>query len=69
MTGELNDEAVYERLDDALVKLGDEEGSTPHGDTAIQSAKRVLRLLQMALAVAMERKSRQPGPSPSEPQH
>ena len=50
----LTDTEVHDRLVVAAQALGDAPGSTTHGDTAIQAARRALAMLQVGLVVVME---------------
>lgn len=51
----LSDEDVHERLVRAAHALGSAPGETTRGDTALEAARKALRLLQLGLIAAMER--------------
>ena len=50
----LEDDQVHDRLVAAADALGRAPGRTRRGDTAINAARRAMRLLQFALVKAME---------------
>lgn len=50
----LNDTEVWNRLHAALESLGEDEGATKAGGTALRSARRTLILLQMAVLKSSE---------------
>lgn len=45
----LNDNQVHDRLHAAMEVLGNAEGETVHGDTALKTARRSLMLLQLGV--------------------
>jgi hypothetical protein len=54
MAKKLNDTEVWDRLHAALEALGEDDGATTAGGTAIRSARRTLILLQMAVLKSQE---------------
>ncbi|WP_240233617.1 hypothetical protein [Devosia lacusdianchii] len=54
MAKKLNDTEVWDRLHAALEALGEDDGLTTAGGTAIRSARRTLILLQMAVLKSQE---------------
>ncbi|WMT85567.1 hypothetical protein NO932_11575 [Pelagibacterium sp. 26DY04] len=64
MPKKLTDREVYERLHAAGLALGNDDGETVIGDTALKAARKDLAMLQMALVAAEEREERL---KPSEP--
>lgn len=54
MSDKLDDDQVFDRLYAAILALGDEDGETTRGDTAIKSARRMLLLLQMGIIASQE---------------
>ncbi|WP_062233210.1 hypothetical protein [Aureimonas sp. N4] len=51
----LEDMAAYDRLHAALDALGKAPGATIHGNTALEAARRSLRMLQLGLLVASDK--------------
>ena len=51
----LNDNAVHDRLHAALEALGETPGETVHGDAALTTVRRALRLTQLAHLTASEK--------------
>ena len=49
----LSDNEAYDRLVKAREALGDDEGETAHANTAIETARRSLVMLQIALMTAI----------------
>lgn len=50
----LSDHAVHDRLHGALQALGREPGETTRGNTALEAARTMLRLMSLGLVKAME---------------
>lgn len=54
MPAPLTDDEAYDRLHAALQALGHDAGETTRGNTALEAARTMLRLLQLGLVKAME---------------
>lgn len=55
MPRKLTDFEVHDRLIAATDALGDDEGETVRGNTALEAARKALRLMQLGLLTAMEK--------------
>ena len=55
MPRQLSDIEVHGRLIAASDALGDDDGATVRGDTALSAARKALRLMQLGLLTAMEK--------------
>jgi hypothetical protein len=56
----LTDDEAYERLHAALLALGTEAGASVAGDSALEAARRALRLLELGLLSAINRRENEP---------
>ena len=54
MPAPLTDDEAYDRLHAALQALGSDPGETTRGNTALDVARTMLRLMQLGLVKAME---------------
>lgn len=64
----LSDTEAYDRLHQALLVLGDDMAATVHADTALETARRALKALQIGLTFATEKAEGRLPPTRSEPE-
>lgn len=63
MSRKMPDREVYDRLHSALLAMGDADGATVHGDTAIKAARRAVTMLQVGVLTVMDKSKDQEPPS------